>query len=64
MEYNGDYTDPDNGVEYEVKSQGIKDSYTNGFAQQVYKLDDGTIVYVSYGQDRIQILTPKGEIKC
>lgn len=61
MEFNGKYTDTD-GIEYEVKSQGIKDSYTNGFAQQVYKLEDGTIIYVSYHQDRIQVMTPtKGE---
>ena len=57
MEYNGKYTDTD-GVEYEVKSQAIMDSYTNGFAQQVYKLEDGTTIYISYGQDRIQVLTP------
>lgn len=57
MEYNGKYTD-DNGVEYEVKSQGIEDSYTNRFAQTVYKLEDGTIIYISYGADRIQVFTP------
>ena len=57
MEYNGKYTDAD-GIEYEVKSQDIKESYTNGFAQQVYKLEDGTTIYVSYHQDRIQVLTP------
>ena len=57
MEYNGNYTDAD-GIEYTVKSQGIKESYTNGFAQTVYKLEDGSTIYVSYGQDRIQILTP------
>lgn len=57
MEFNGKYTDAD-GIEYEVKSQGIKDSYTNGFLQQVYKLEDGTTIYVNYGQDRIQVMTP------
>ena len=56
MEYNGDYTK--DGVKYEVQSLAIKDAYTNGFAQQVYELEDGTTIYVSYHQDRIQIQTP------
>ena len=58
MNYNGKFYDAESGTDYEVKSQDIKKSFTNGFAQTVYELEDGTIIYVSYHQDRIQVMTP------
>lgn len=47
----------------------ITESFTNGFAQQVYKLEDGTVLYLDYDRTRIEIVkteeleTPDDEIR-
>ena len=61
MDYQGKYYDSESGIDYDVKSQDIKKCFTNGFAQTVYELEDGTIIYVSYSQDRIQVMTPSNK---
>jgi len=41
-----------------AERQKIIKSFTNGFAQQVYELEDGTKLYINYSQDEIEIEHP------
>ena len=49
--------------EYETKDFGkikitryeVKEAYTNGFAQRVLKLENGTEISISYGEDEVEI---------
>ena len=41
-----------------LKSTKMKvvESFTNGFAQKFLKLEDGTQIFISYGEDEIEIV--------
>lgn len=34
----------------------VKEVFTNGFAQTVYRLEDGTELFISYSQDEVEIV--------
>lgn len=38
------------------KTVKIYDHFTNGFAQQVYKLEDGTQLFIDYNETEVTIL--------
>lgn len=46
-----------------AERQKIIKSFTNGFAQQVYELEDGTKLYINYSQDEIEIERPAKELQ-
>lgn len=37
-----------------IEKYKIVESFTNGFAQKVFKLENGATVYINYGQDEIE----------
>lgn len=41
-----------------IKSIKVVKNYTNYFAQEVFELDDGTKIYISYDRDVVSIETP------
>ena len=47
---------------YVVENLAIKDDFTNRFAQQVYKLEDGTSIYIDYDRKNVTIERPKYSI--
>lgn len=34
-------------------------SFTNGFAQQVYELEDGTMLFIDYHETKVEIVATK-----
>lgn len=53
----------DNNVEKEVTELKITESFTNHFAENVLKLEDGTTLYISYGQTEVRVVKPINNTK-
>lgn len=41
-----------------ITTQKVEKCFTNAFAQDVYILENGTRIYISYGNDIVSIETP------
>lgn len=44
------------GENIETTTHKVVANFTNGFAQNVYELEDGTLLFISYGNDEVQIV--------
>ena len=42
----------------DYKTNKVVKNYTNYFAQEVFELDNGTKIYISYDRDVVSIETP------
>lgn len=49
----------DDGKTYIVENLKINDDFTNRFAQQVYKLEDGSTIYIDYDREYLTLERPK-----
>lgn len=52
-EYNKD------GRTYSVDVLAVEENFTNRFAQNVYKLEDGSTIYIDYDNEAVTIERPK-----
>lgn len=46
-----------------IITQKVKKSFTNAFAENVYELENGIKIYISYGNDIVNIEMPIKEEK-
>lgn len=44
-----------------IITQKVEKTFTNAFAQNVYVLENGTRIYISYSDDIVSIETPMEE---
>jgi len=44
-----------------ITTQKVEKAFTNAFAQDVYVLENGTRIYISYSNDIVSIETPMEE---
>lgn len=44
------------GKTISTKELKVVANFTNGFAEHVLELSDGTLIFISYSQDRVQIV--------
>ena len=49
----------DDGKTYIVENLKINEDFTNRFAQQVYKLEDGSTIYIDYDRENLTLERPK-----
>lgn len=49
----------DDGKTYIVENLKINEDFTNRFAQQVYKLEDGSTIYIDYDREALTLERPK-----
>lgn len=44
------------GKTISTKELAVTANFTNGFAEHVMELTDGTLIYISYNEDRVRIV--------
>lgn len=47
----------------EVSVLKVKESHYNSFAENVLKLEDGTTLYINYGQTEVRVVKPINNTK-